>query len=297
MQMRKARQVIAGAGLLMLSAVLTLASTLWTPWIQVNAATVLHLMEWLGAGASICFFLWLLTKDQATERTQTLPSKIEQNVEAPSTPSATSYGNIVNVYTAGTSSEHQPPAVTQALPADHRIPDLTLKVGWGTVEGGYCKFEFNNTGGRRAYIAEVINNPAPTHGVTYPARRIVARINFKCGAKHLFIDRAFWVGREENEIDLAVGRTAQILVGIVNGTQWTLFENPNSTPFNQMEWNAQHDEPVVREFPDMGAEPIVIEIHVISVADWNQSRTLLHKRILVEIEGELGFRQIKTRFF
>jgi hypothetical protein len=297
MQMRKARQVVAGTGLVMLSAVLTLASILWTPWIQVNTTTVVHLIELLGSGASFCFLFWLLTKDHAAEGTQTLSSKGEGNVEAPSTSSATAHGNIVNVYVPGSSSGHQHPDVPALSPENNRIPDLTLQVGWGTVEEEDFKFEFSKTGGKRAYIAEVINNPAPANGVAYLARKIVARITFKCGAKHLFIDRAFWVGREENEIDLEVGKTAQILAGLVNGTQWTLFENPNSTPFNEMEWNSQHDDPVVREFPDMGAEPIVIEIYIISIADRNQSRTLLHKRILVEVEEGLGLRQIKTRLF
>lgn len=294
--MQKMKQVVAGAGLLMFAALLTLASTLWTPWIQINASIIERLIVGLGIGATLCFMSWLSMNDSGAEMNQNSPPKIEQKIEAPSTSSATSHGNIVNIYPPGAASEQLPKPST-VLPEGNRIPDLTLKVGWGTVEEEYCKFEFSETGGKRAYIVEVINNPASTHGVAYPARRIVARLAFKCGSKNLFIDRAFWIGKEENEIDLDVGKSAQILVGTLNGSQWTLFENRNSTPFSQMEWNAQHEEPIAREFPDMGAEPIVIEIHIISAADRTQSRTLAHKRILVEIEGEMGPKQIKTRFF
>jgi hypothetical protein len=295
--MRKARQIVAAAGTVMFAMCLGIATIRWTQWVRINPTLSTYGMVVLGIGMIVCCVFWLSTNDHDKAETANSPPAISQRVEAPSTSNATSYGNIVNVYPPGTSLEHQPPTVSAAPPEDSRIPDLTLKVGWGTVEEEYCKFEFSKTGGKRAYIAEVINNPASTHGVAYPARRIVARITFKCGAVHLFIDRAFWVGREENEIDLAVGKTAQILVGVVKGTQWMLFENSNSIPFNQMEWNAQHDEATVREFPDMGDAPIVIEIHIISAADWNQSRTLLHKRILVEVEGPPGFKQMKTRFF
>jgi hypothetical protein len=294
MQMRKARRVIAGAGLLMFGAIVTLASTLWSPWIQINATTVVRLMVVLGVGALICLLFWLFTRDQEIDATQTSP-KSHHKIEAPLTANSTSYGNVVNVYPPALAPEPPPPPVAKAL-NDDRNPELSLKLGWGTVEQEFGKFEFSETSGKRAYIVEVINNPASTLGVAYPARRIVARVTFKCLGKHLFIDRAFWVGREENEIDLDVGKTAQILVGVVRGTQWTLYENPSTLPLNQMEWDAVHEEPIVREFPDMGSEPILIEIHIISMADHHQRRTLAHKRIIVEINEEQGSKQIRTRF-
>ncbi|MDE3187544.1 MAG: hypothetical protein KGM96_08490 [Acidobacteriota bacterium] len=279
----------------MFTAALALASTLWTPWIQINSTIIVRWIVGMGIGSTTCFLYWLFTREEAAEETYASSPNVEREVDVPSTANASSYGNIVNIYPPGTVPEHSPLPVAPP-PQDNRVPDLTLKVGWGTVKQEFGKFEFIETGGNRAYIVEVINNPASTLGVAYPARRIVARITFKCGGRHLFIDRAFWVGREENEIDLEVGKTAQVLVGLVNGTQWTLFENPTSTPFNLMDWDAQHEAPITREFPDMGAEPIVIEIHIISVANRHESRTLVHKRILVEIEGESGLKQIETRF-
>lgn len=274
---------------------LGLATIRWTQWVQINSTLSTYGLVTLGIGVIACCAFWIFTNDDGKSVPSAAPSLIKQKVEAPSTSSATSTGNIVNIYPPTAPAISLPPADPPLDVA--RVPELSLKVGWGTIEEAEYKFEFAKIGGRRAYILELINTPAPAHGVTYPARSIVARITFECGAKHLFIDRAFWMGKEENEIDLDVGRTAQVLVGIVKGTQWTLFENPNAIPFHMMEWNAYHQTPAIREFPDMGSEPIVIQIHIISVADRNQSRTLLHKRILVEYVEESGLKQVKTRFF
>jgi hypothetical protein len=293
MQMRKTRQVVAGSGLLMFAAIITIASTLWTSWIQINSTTVVRLIVVLGIGAIACFLFWLLTKDQASTTNHTSLPSTGQKVDAPPTSNAASYGNIVNVFPHALAPAPPPQAVA-AQPNGDRIPDLSLKVGWGTVEQDSGKFEFSEAGGQRAYIVEVINNPASPLGVAYPARSIVARITFKCGVRNLFIDRAYWVGREENEITLDVGSTAQILVGVLKGTQWTLYGNPTAHLIYS-DWMVVFKEPVVREFPDMGTEPIEIDIHIISMENRLASRTLVHKHILVEFEGGASLKQITTR--
>ena len=120
-----------------------------------------------------------------------------------------------------------PPAIAKKEPP--KIPDLEFSiVANRTVVVNDYQLDWGGVTDNPSLVIAVLNRPGDHGEFAHDANAIVARITLG----EITIERACWIGKDQNQIKLEGGDTAYALVGIPdNKDVWTLLNNPNQDKF------------------------------------------------------------------
>ena len=289
-KMNTVRRLCGWLGGFATAAALALATTLWTPWIQANRATIVNWLISLGLLSLFCFLAWLLLSSRTSGKPAVLDvPKFEPQQNSPSNSSASSNGNVINFF--GTSPLPQVVGIVPKPPkqAETCTPQLILRFGTTTLVFEDDHFQqVEDTVKQRwhedALIVEVTNQPASNGGLACRARSVVVRVAVKCGEMNSGVDRAYWVGYDENQIDLDVGTSAHVVLGVIENGNFMTYDNRNPIPLIQMNWPSPFQPRVRRGFPDAHADLISGDIYLLSLADPLSVKTLVHKKFSVKFD-------------
>lgn len=143
---------------------------------------------------------------------------------------------------------------------------------------GY-QVDWGDEGDERCLAIAVMNKPGD-HGECAPdARSIVARITLG----DITIERACWIGKDQNEITLEGGDTAHVLVGIPRKKlSWTLFNNPNQNKFYYGDFGGGFRGTLEEQVLSLSkASQVAGEIIIVSKAPSTRGMTFAKKRFVL----------------
>ncbi len=187
-----------------------------------------------------------------------------------------------------------PSPPTPSLPKPSRLPTLDLSFAIGHVGADYDYFQFKE-GGRYAIVVRVRNRPAP-RGETAPhARDIFAQIDFDTSIGQSTVERAYWVDIDNNQITLAGGDEAWVLVGVPEASFLSSWHNRNTYSSRRREWSSPNFEPESRTIP-WGQGELTGQIYIVS-HNIRGNVTMEHSRFVLTREQWSGdFGKINMRF-
>jgi hypothetical protein len=230
----KTKRIIAGAGSVLFAIFLATALIHFNGWIQSHSTSVTYAMSGSATGAVICFVVWFLAhEDSASVVTPSIHN--EQKVEAPAT--ATAQGNTLNVYLSGSDTQKEkvsprPPTrdaqealqtpAPKELHLEHALEERFLAYDY--VRGGWD--ESSEGGAMRSLIVNV-KNPVPSPGQRgNSVHFLAAHLTFSAASQSADVDRAYWLRRDENEINLDPGQSCGIVAGSLEFDRWIAHSNP-----------------------------------------------------------------------
>jgi hypothetical protein len=161
------------------------------------------------------------------------------------------------------------------------LPNLALGFARASVsqQGDFFKFDEH---GSRCLTISVTNTPAPHGEAGVEARAIFAQLKFRSDpSSNSTVERAFWIGKDSNQVTLEPGDSSHILVGIPHELSWELFNNLNDYPSSMMEWNQPRHEPESIQYFSINGKVTEVELHIVSKHPSTKHRTISHRRFVI----------------
>jgi hypothetical protein len=150
-------------------------------------------------------------------------------------------------------------------------------------------------GGQQSIVVRVRNKPGALGEVGQHARDIFAQLDFDCAIGQSTVERAYWVGRDSNQITLTSGDEAWVFIGIPERGLLSSWHNANTYSRRTREWHSPTYEPEGRSIPWSRGE-LRGQIYIIS-HNPRGNKTLAHKQFIFTREDWTNdFGKINLKF-
>ncbi len=211
----------------MASALLTLVSMVGTPWVKDHPTGVLCLAVALIIGSVGSFAFWIFTREKQ-------PSSLanEGNFAG--------RDNLGKQFYAKEIHYHEAAAVAPPLSSQPSM-EMTKPVQIVSIEIGQIrifKARFDRNGWQvdrdgpilLAVVEVVYRLPVPGKRATNIVPSIAASLWYRntVGFPAKYVSKAYWLDHPANVIDIPLGETRWVVLGIQEQNQWKIFENPYS---------------------------------------------------------------------
>jgi hypothetical protein len=243
--MHIARQITAGAGALMACALITLISMMQSQWVKDHPTGAQRLGIALLIGSVACFIFWMATR----EKQQGTAIKNKGNFVSRGNSARMIQAGVVNYHEAPVSPIVVQPSRPEPIP---RISFLGPRKIWVKMNGQ--RYQEGGPGSTLGAVIEIANELAREGEPESPPVREIAAQLFFCdaGGHSGRVDRAFWLDRYENTVDLDSGESKAIVLGFFKDDLWLYC------------WNTRRDLPVyytstaakVRYLAELSRRPI-----------------------------------------
>ncbi len=246
----------------------------------------------LALGALGCFAFWFATRPKSS------PSAALQDANSGNIVGHDNAGkmiaNVEHYYEAPVSPASSPrQARTMPVPRaapKRQPPEPSPGLSLGFVRDVKIDrhdqiFQFDDQG-LKGLALSVLNMPAPQGAIASDLSSVFAMLTFdQAGRRCTTINRACWIGQEANEIPVAVGDTAHVLLGFPSEPCWVSFHNPNRFGYDVVERNYKMDELEPRTIDWVDWEPIGVDVRIISTAIASKGQTIIHREFQLRREG------------
>jgi hypothetical protein len=219
------KKFAAAAGATVTSAAFQLSTVVWPDWIKHHTGIVIAL--WIAAAA---LWLWWLISHMMTSghRTEMAAMGPVASINAP----ITNTNQANPIFSPTFINNNVPPPAPQPPPTpapvrlEHLLdPNVTISsLHDRLVSNNNHIFTFDMTG--LPTLTALVENREADLGVGL-ARNLVAIIRFSRDDRQIAsIQRAFWMGRIENSIDLDIGQSCELVIGQILKGVWFYYDNP-----------------------------------------------------------------------
>lgn len=210
----------------MACALITLISMAQSQWVKDHPTGTERLGIALLIGAIACFIFWMLTR----EKQQTPAIKSNSNFVGRDNTGRMINAEVVNYHEAPASPVTPPPSPPAPI---SRISFLGPRKIWVEMKGQ--RWQEGRYGSVLGAVIDIANELArPGEPESPPIREIAAQLFFcdDAAGNSGRVDRAFWLDRYENSIDLDSGESKSIVLGFFKDDSWLYC------------WNKRKDLPV-----------------------------------------------------
>lgn len=256
-------------------------------WVKDHA-----LYLWAAIGVGILLFVWgklLDRRESNTAQVQTTHGD-RSPIGGSGKHSTTAGGDVRQVvahnYYEAAGKAVPPPATQENTPKlDLSIPELKIEAEWmslvyETHPGLWRKAVPSDTSPRKSFVVYVTRNQPPKGHKTKGSMSLVAILNFTYSLGNEQVSRAYWLGRNYNEVWFEAGHQEVAVVACCEGPFFSAYVNRFSND------GVNGFSPVIRGLGDRKPMPTVGPIVVkISIFDTNARMTVEEKQFELSISG------------